>query len=340
MLWLLHVPYRYMLRVWVPRGKVAVPLWKGPRLLWMERGQARRRVPAARRDREGARPPQSRLTCDIVQVFGIGGSSNPAVISADDTGSVDDQRLGSAFRSIRIRRSWTQERLAVASETSATVVSRVERGHLDHVSIPALRRIAKALDVRVELVPRWHGAELDRLLNRRHAQLQEAFSAHLRSIPGWSIRPEASFSIFGERGVIDVLGWHAARSALAVVEIKTELVDVMDLMSTMDRRRRLGPEIAAKLGWRPVAVSSLVILADTRTNRRRLADHRTVLRSAFPDSGRKLLSWLRDPLEPVSMLTMWPNPRHTAARPTSPVQIASRGGPEPSSRRDPRSAGS
>ena len=253
-------------------------------------------------------------------------SDEPPVRGPDDTRTVDDQRLGSAFRAIRIRRGWTQDQLGVASGTSSSVVSRVERGHLDVVSIAALRRIAKALDVRLDMVPRWHGAELDRMLNRGHAQLQEAFSAHLRAIPGWSIRPEASFSIFGERGVIDVLAWHAASSSLLIVEIKTQLVDVMDLMSTMDRRRRLGPEIAARFGWRPVAVSSLVILAGTRTNRRRLADYRTLLRSAFPDSGRKLGPWLRDPREPVSLLTMWPSSRQTAAGPTSAGQIGSRGG--------------
>ena len=274
---------------------------------------------------------------DIVHLFGNAMVGKSQAIALRDTRSVDDQRLGSTLRAIRIRRDWTQDQLAAASQTSASVVSRVERGHLDGVSVPALRRLAKALDVRIDQVPRWHGADLDRLLNRRHAQLQESLSTHIRSIAGWTLRPEVSFSIFGERGVIDLLAWHATRSMLVVVEIKTELVDVMDLMSTMDRRRRLGPEIAAKLGWRPVAVSSLVILAEGRTNRRRLADHRTVLRSAFPDSGRKLRSWLLDPWEPVSMLTMWPNPRHMAARPTTPVQTRPRAGLVPGSRRDPRS---
>ena len=33
--------------------------------------------------------------------------------------------------------------------------------------------------------------------------------------------PEVSFSIYGERGVIDMLLWHPARRALLVVELKT-----------------------------------------------------------------------------------------------------------------------
>jgi transcriptional regulator with XRE-family HTH domain len=219
---------------------------------------------------------------------------------------VDDIQLGTALRAVRLRHGWTQDRVATASGTSATVVSRIERGRVEAVSLPALRRIAVTLDVRLDIVPRWRGGELYRMLNRRHARLEEAFSAHLHTIPGWTLRPEVSFSILGERGVIDVLGWYPARAMLLIVELKTELVDVMDLMATMDRRRRLGTRIAADLGWQPVAVSSLVLLAESRTNRRRLADHRTVLRAAFPADGRRLASWLADPREAIALLTLWP----------------------------------
>ena len=252
---------------------------------------------------------------------------------------MDDIRLGVALRAVRLRRGWSQLRVAKASRCSDSVVSRVELGHLEDVTLPTLRRIAAALGVRLDVVPRWRGGELDRILNRRHAGLQEAFSARLSAVAGWTMRPEVSFSIYGERGVIDLLGWHADRQMLLIVELKTELVDVMDLMSTMDRRRRLGPRIAEDLGWRPVAVSSLVVLAGSSTNRRRVADHRTVLRAAFPSDGRTLESWLRDPREPVAILAMWSDSRHTGIRADSGPVKAGRGGlargSRPASRTNP-----
>jgi hypothetical protein len=194
-------------------------------------------------------------------------------------------------------------------------VSRFERGLLDGVSIPSMRQIAKALEVRIDLVPRWRGGELDRMLNRDHAALHEAFARYLGAQPGWQIRPEVSFSVYGERGVIDVLAWHPARAAVLVVELKTQLVDVMDLISTMDRRRRLAPRIAAEIGWQPASVSALVVLTGNRTNRRRAVEHRTVLQAAFPSDGRRLAGWLRDPREPIAILAMWPHSHDTTHRP-------------------------
>jgi len=90
-----------------------------------------------------------------------------------------------------------------------------------------------------------------------------------------------------------------------IVEFKTELVDVGDLLATMDRRRRLAAEIAEERGWYPRTVSTWVILAASRTNERRVAQHRVVLRTAFPADGRRMRRWLADPDGPISALSMW-----------------------------------
>ncbi len=57
---------------------------------------------------------------------------------------------------------------------------------------------------------------------------------------------------------IDLLAWHAPTRTLLVIEIKTELVDVGDLLSVMDRKVRLAPEIGAGRRWRPRRVAGLV----------------------------------------------------------------------------------
>ncbi|HEX7471742.1 MAG TPA: helix-turn-helix transcriptional regulator [Candidatus Limnocylindrales bacterium] len=228
---------------------------------------------------------------------------------------MDDQRLGATIRLLRQRRHWRQADLARAAGMSRAAVSRAERGHLDELTFRAFRQVAAAIDLRVDLVPRWRGGELDRMLSRRHSLLHEAFARHLGTHVGWTFKPEVSYSIFGERGVIDMLAWHADRAMVLVVEFKTDLVDVNDLVGTMDRRRRLAVSIARDFGWRPVAASCLVVLVGDRTNRRRATEHRTLLRAAFPADGRRLAGWLRDPREPVSMLAMWPDERHEPSRP-------------------------
>ena len=122
--------------------------------------------------------------------------------------------------------------------------------------------------------------------------------------PGWIIRPEVSYSIYGERGVIDFVAWHPVRRALLLIELKTQLVDVGELMATADRRRRLAPRIGHDLGWLPDAVGMWIALENVSTNSRRVRHHSAVLRAAFPAEGRAMARWLRDPREPIACLSL------------------------------------
>jgi transcriptional regulator with XRE-family HTH domain len=70
---------------------------------------------------------------------------------------MDDQRLGAAIRAVRIRRGLRQLDLAQSADVSRTTVSLVERGHWQRLSIETIRRIAAAVDVRVEVTRRWRG---------------------------------------------------------------------------------------------------------------------------------------------------------------------------------------
>ncbi len=139
---------------------------------------------------------------------------------------VEDQRFGATLRAVRVRRRLRQSDVAGVSRVSTSTVSRIERGHLDSLSLGAIRSVARAMDIRLDLTPRWRGGELDRLVNARHSALHETLAQGFRTMPAWTVMPEVSFSIFGERGVIDVLAWHEASRALLVVELKTDVVDV------------------------------------------------------------------------------------------------------------------
>ncbi len=188
---------------------------------------------------------------------------------------------------------------------SRSAVSLIERGRLDELRFGTALRVAAALEVRLEVRARWRGGDLDRLLNAGHSALHESLARYLQALSGWVFAPEVSFAIYGERGIIDILAWHPGRRALLVIELKTDIADVQELIGTVDRKRRLAARIARERGWDPLAVSAWVIVADTKTNWRRVQRHAAVLRAAFPRDGRTLRSWLRDPAVPVAALSFW-----------------------------------
>lgn len=218
---------------------------------------------------------------------------------------MDDVRIGNTLRVIRIRKHLRQADVARRARVQREVVSRLERGGLGRVKYDAFLAVASALGIRADIRLRWQGGDLARVLNAAHAELHEAIVHHLGSLPGWVWQPEVSFSIYGERGVIDVLAWHAQTRSLLVIELKTELIDPQDLAATMDRRVRLGTRIAAQYDWNPASVSAWVVFAETRTNHRRVLRHAGLLRTAFPADGHMMRTWLRRPSGRISALSFW-----------------------------------
>ncbi len=235
---------------------------------------------------------------------------------------MDDLGFGRAMRAVRVRRGWRQQDLADRAHVSRTIVSRVERGLIDDMPLSTLRRACAPLDVRVQVQPRGRGADLDRVVNERHSALHEAVARVLTAdYPAWILASEVSFNIRGERGVIDLLLWHPARRALLIIELKTELVDLGELLATADRRVRLARDIVRERGWVPATVSVWVIVARSRTTERRIADHRAMLRSALPDGGPRLRAWLRDPVGVVRGLSTWAIDAGPTRRVATPRQM-------------------
>lgn len=82
---------------------------------------------------------------------------------------------------------------------------------------------------------------------------------------------------------------------LLVIEVKTEIVDVGELLGTLDRKERLARRIAARMGWEPTVVSLALVVHDSRMNRRRVAEHRSTFGAVLPSDGRVLRAHLRHP---------------------------------------------
>jgi len=229
------------------------------------------------------------------------GEARTATIST----CMDDQRVGAVFRAVRMRRGLRQIDLARLADVSHQTISRVEHGHLDALSLRVLRAVARVLEVRVEVVPWSRRGDLLRFATADHAQLVEKVIVELRE-RGWETRAEVSFSRYGERGFIDVLAWHAPSRTLLVIEVKTEIVDVGEVVGIFDRKVRLAPVIARDLGWIPAHVSCALIVQEGKTNRRRITKHLATFRSSLPADGRTLRGYLRRPVGAVGALAFWP----------------------------------
>jgi transcriptional regulator with XRE-family HTH domain len=208
-----------------------------------------------------------------------------------------DVIVGLIFRAVRRRKGWRQIDVARRAGVSQQLVSLIEHGHLEQVSLGTLRSVARALEIDLPLAPRWRGPELDRLLDAEHAALVEtAVVAFAGS--GWMVALEWSFNHFGERGAVDILGWYAANKALAVVQLKSRVVDVQDLLGKLDRKVRLARELLPRdRGWDPNVVGRILVLPDTSTARDSIARLGRTFDASLPARTVETRRWLRDPRE-------------------------------------------
>jgi hypothetical protein len=85
---------------------------------------------------------------------------------------------------------------------------------------------------------------------------------------GWEVAVEVSFSIWGERGSIDVLAFHQDTGTLLVVEVKSVVRDSQAAILGLDRKARLAPRIATDRGWPATVAAKLLVVS----GRRRLGD--------------------------------------------------------------------
>lgn len=210
---------------------------------------------------------------------------------------MDEQRLGRSIRALRQRLGWRQSDLARKCGTSQAAVSRLECGRFGGTPVVTLKRVVVGLGAELDIRIRWHGEELDRLLDATHAAMVERLIEILSPL-GWECAAEVTFLVSGERGSIDILAWHRRTGRLLVVETKSVVPDMQQMLGSFDRKVRLGPTIAARRGWRANGVPMALVLAGTATNRRRAERFASTLRTLLPANGPAMRRWLKDPVGP------------------------------------------
>lgn len=181
---------------------------------------------------------------------------------------------------------------------SRQVVSRLERGALGGQSLRTVNRVVEALEATASLVVRWHGEELDRLVDAVHARTVEATVA-LLTAAGWLTNVEVSFNHYGDRGRVDILAFFPALRVLLVIEVKSAIGDMQETLGRLDVKWRLGPQLARAAGWgNPALVLRALVIAESRTSRRVVARHAATL-GGYSLRGRQAVAWLRHPLLPA-----------------------------------------
>ncbi|MGH2428147.1 MAG: helix-turn-helix domain-containing protein, partial [Candidatus Limnocylindria bacterium] len=114
-----------------------------------------------------------------------------------------DRVVAGLFRAARIRQDLRQTDVSERCGLSRATIGRHEDGDLEGTTVRALRKHAEALGLRVDLTIRGQTGEI--LRDEEHAAIGN-YLKHELETDGWEVVAEASYSIYGERGRIDLLG--------------------------------------------------------------------------------------------------------------------------------------
>jgi len=212
----------------------------------------------------------------------------------------------------------SQRDVAARAAVSQQTVSRVERGHADRMRLRVLRAVVDAVGATLAIEVRVAGERA--LRDQQHAQVQSWLAARLRRL-GWLVEAEVSFNHYGDRGRVDLAAHHPSHGVLLIVEVKSRIDDVQDVIGRLDVKARVGNVIARERGWPVSRIVPALVIADGRTARRRVVDH-AALFSRFAVRSRAAWAWVRRPEGPVPsghlLFVTPPSTLGVSRRPTPP----------------------
>ena len=183
--------------------------------------------------------------------------------------------FGAELLAGRLDAAISQRTAGAAADMSHTQFGRIERGQLGKLTVDQAARAAAAVGLRITLKTYPDG---DPARDAGHLGLAERF--HRRLPPGTVWRTEVPLPIPGDRRAWDGVAILLGRTAGC--ELETRLSDIQALERRVTLKQRDGA----------VDVVILVI-ADTKHNRRMLDLHRDDLRGLLPLDSRQVLASFR-----------------------------------------------
>ena len=225
----------------------------------------------------------------------------PTQAAADRRSDEIAAYLGRALKNARVAARRTQKDLSGIAGVAPTTFSKVERGRGADVTLLVWTRVARAA-----------GTDLRAYLERATAADQPRDAVHLRAQEliartaargGWKAHPERALDLDpGRSRAGDMV--LTRRDELALVEVFDWLEDVGEAFRSWDRRLATVERRAIALA--PTGTDAMTLRASgtwvlraTRTNRRLVADHRTLFRARFPGSSAAWLRALTGPALPM-----------------------------------------
>jgi transcriptional regulator with XRE-family HTH domain len=183
--------------------------------------------------------------------------------------------LGGEIREARLTGGLSQDRAGAAVGMSGSQFGRIERAEIPGLTVEQASRAAAA--VGLKLVARGY-PDGDAVRDAAQLRLLDRFRARLPPTVGWQV--EVPLPMSGDRRAWDAVV--TVPSARIGLEAETRLRDIQAAARKLELKRRDG------------GVDLVILLiADSRSNRRVLAEHRSALRGALPLDGHAILAALR-----------------------------------------------
>jgi transcriptional regulator with XRE-family HTH domain len=194
-----------------------------------------------------------------------------------------------------LHQSLSQQDVADRARISQSAYSRAEQGDLAGMTFGTFERVVGALGADARLEIGFRGGLGDRLADAMHAALVDLTVGVLASLD-WLVELEYGFNVFGERGSVDILAWHASTRTLLIIEVKSRFTDLQAMLLSLARKLRLVPDVVREeRGWDALAVARIVVTLGTTENRSILAGHVAMFDAALPARSVAIRQWLRCP---------------------------------------------
>jgi hypothetical protein len=114
---------------------------------------------------------------------------------------------------------------------------------------------------------------------------------------------ELTYSEFGERGSIDVLGIAREPGAAAVCEVKSAFGSLEETNRSLGVKVRLAPGLVRdQLGWTTRAIGRFLVVPRDNSIRRAIERHSATMGSLYPGRTPDVRAWLRNPVRDLGAI--------------------------------------